>query len=259
MESIDTNQPQRRFTGTQRLYGAPAFAHLQAAHIVVIGIGGVGSWAAECLARTGVGQLTLIDLDVVGESNINRQIHAADATLGANKVDVMAQRIASYAPHCAVNCVDEWITPANVAALVPASADCVIDCIDQVRSKAALAALCVVRGQALVICGAAGGKTDLSQLAVADLALVTHDPLLATLRSDLRKNHGFAGGAVSTKKQGKPKKLGLRCVYIAQPVARPSDDAAASGGLNCAGYGSVAAVTASMGLRAAHEAVGVLV
>lgn len=255
MESIDTNQPHRRFTGTQRLYGAPAFTRLQAAHVVVIGIGGVGSWAAECLARTGLGQLTLIDLDVVGESNINRQIHAADATLGANKVDVMAQRIASYAPDCAVRTVDEWITPDNAAYLVPASADCVIDCIDQVRSKAALAALCAQRGQALVICGAAGGKTDLSQLAVDDLSRVTHDPLLATLRSELRKNHGFPSGAV----KGKPPKMGLRCVYIAQPVARPDDAAAAQGGLNCAGYGSVMAVTATLGLRAAHEALGLLV
>jgi tRNA threonylcarbamoyladenosine dehydratase len=251
MESIDTNPAPRRFSGTQRLYGGAAFPRLQAAHVVVIGVGGVGSWAAECLARTGVGRLTLIDLDVVGESNINRQIHALDATLGANKVDVMAQRIASYAPHCRVVTVDEWITPDNVADLVPLDAACVVDCIDQVRSKTALAALCVARGQALVICGAAGGKTDLSQLAVGDLAHVTHDPLLAALRSDLRKNHGFAGGAV----KGKPKKMGLSCVYIAQPVARPNDAAAANGGLNCAGYGSVMAVTASMGLRAAHEVV----
>lgn len=253
MESIDTNHAERRFTGTHRLYGAPRFARLQAAHVVLIGMGGVGSWAAECLARTGVGRLTLIDLDVVGESNINRQIHACDATLGADKVAVMAQRIASYAPNCQVVTVDAWITPENVAQLVPAHADVVIDCIDQVRSKTALAALCGQRLQSLLVCGAAGGKTDLSQVLVTDLAQVTHDPLLASLRSDLRKNHGFAGGVL----KGKPKAMGVRCVYIAQAVARPSD-AAVNGGLNCAGYGSVMAVTASMGLRAAHEAVALL-
>ena len=150
----------RRFGGTARLLGAAGLNALASAHVVVVGIGGVGSWAAECLARSGVGQITLIDLDVVALSNVNRQIHASDATLGANKVDVMAQRIQSYAPNCAVRVVDDWITPENVADLIPTSATVVIDCIDQLKPKCALVVLCAARRQPLIVCGAAGGKTD---------------------------------------------------------------------------------------------------
>ena len=256
--SIDTSSDAaRRFGGTARLWGTAGLTQLQQAHVVVVGIGGVGSWAAECLARSGVGQLTLIDLDVVALSNVNRQIHAQDTTLGANKVDVMAQRIASYAPQCVVNTVDDWITPENVAALVPASAQVVIDCIDQVAAKTALTVLCGQRKQSLIVCGAAGGKTDLNLLQVADLAHVTHDPLLASLRARLRKQHGFT--AAPTKQGAKTKAMGVACVFVAQAVAKPVTDArevSASSlqGLSCAGYGSVMHMTASMGIRAAAQA-----
>ena len=269
----------RRFGGTARLWGADALSRLQLAHVVVVGIGGVGSWAAECLARSGVGTLTLIDLDVVALSNVNRQIHATDATLGANKVDVMAQRIRSYAPDCAVHTVDDWITPANVGQLIPASADYVIDCIDQVQAKTSLAVLCGARKQPLIVCGAAGGKWDLSLLHVADLAQVTHDPLLAAMRTRLRKSHGYPAAAVSAKSKTKTKAMGLRCVFVAQAVARPllaeantpasanttkateaiDSTSAAPQGLSCAGYGSVMHMTASMGIRAAGLVLGDLV
>ena len=197
----------------------------------------------------------------------------------------MAQRIRSYAPDCAVHTVDDWITPANVGQLIPASADYVIDCIDQVQAKTALAVLCGARKQPLIVCGAAGGKWDLSLLAVADLAQVTHDPLLAAMRTRLRKSHGYPAAAVSAK--SKTKAMGLRCVFVAQAVAKPlgnefpagieisaeaktavsksefdkeaSFNAAAPQGLSCAGYGSVMHMTASMGIRAAGVVLGDLV
>jgi tRNA A37 threonylcarbamoyladenosine dehydratase len=258
LDSVQTAT--RRFGGTARLWGAAGLNALQASHAVVIGIGGVGSWAAECLARSGVGHITLIDMDVIAESNVNRQIHALDATFGADKGAVMAQRIASFAPHCTVTVIDEWITPENVASLVPASAGVVLDCIDQVAAKTALTVLCKSRGQALIVCGAAGGKTDLSKLAVADLAHVTHDPLLASLRTRLRKEHGYA--AAPRKTSDKTKAMGVACVYVSQAVARPvgaGDGSAAPQGLNCAGYGSVMHMTASIGLRAAAWAIERLV
>jgi tRNA threonylcarbamoyladenosine dehydratase len=262
MDSIETMQAsnERRFGGTARLWGTAGLNALQASHAVVIGIGGVGSWAAECLARSGVGHITLIDLDVIAESNVNRQIHALDATFGADKGAVMAQRIASFAPHCTVTVIDEWITPENVASLVPASAGVVLDCIDQVVAKTALTVLCKSSGQALIVCGAAGGKTDLSKLAVADLARVTHDPLLTSLRTRLRKEHGYA--AAPKKASDKTKTMGVPCVYVSQAVARPegtSEAGSAPQGLNCAGYGSVMHMTASMGLRAAGWAIERLV
>jgi tRNA threonylcarbamoyladenosine dehydratase len=263
--STRTDEEVRRFGGTARLLGDTGLTRLQKTHVVVIGIGGVGSWAAECLARSGVGQLTLIDLDVIAPSNVNRQIHAQDTTFGMDKVHVMAQRINSYAPACQVNTVDDWITPDNVASLVPLDACVVLDCIDQVLAKTALAVICQARGQALIVCGAAGGKTDLSQLQIADLAHVSHDPLLASLRTRLRKQHGFAP-APERQKEG-IKRMGICCVYVAQSVAKPIStpklsrltneaicELTAPQGLNCAGYGSMMHMTASMGLRAASWA-----
>lgn len=249
----------KRFNGTARLLGNNALHHLQTAHVVVIGMGGVGSWAAECLARSGIGQLTLIDLDVIAESNINRQIHAQDSTLGADKVHVMANRIASYAPNCQVNTIDDWITDKNVAQLVPATAHIVLDCIDQVLPKTALVVLCQLRQQKLIVCGAAGGKFDLTLLKIADLSKVTHDPLLASLRYRLRKHYGLS--AAPSIHTSKLKPMNVSCIYIAQPVNKPFIEkeplCSTNGlhGLNCAGYGSMMHVTASMGLQAAAWAI----
>eukprot|EP00825_Cyclidium_porcatum_P029730 TRINITY_DN3166_c0_g1_i3.p3 TRINITY_DN3166_c0_g1~~TRINITY_DN3166_c0_g1_i3.p3 ORF type:complete len:213 (-),score=37.74 TRINITY_DN3166_c0_g1_i3:2-640(-) len=144
METTDLDAPDdsRRFGGLARLYGEAGRARLTAARVCVVGIGGVGSWAAEGLARSGVGRLTLIDLDHIAESNINRQIHASDATLGQAKVEAMRERIAGYNPACRVDVVDDFVTADNTAELLGAGFDYVVDAIDAVRVKVAMIAFC---------------------------------------------------------------------------------------------------------------------
>lgn len=184
----------RRFSSVSRVYGDEGVQRLWQSHVVVIGIGGVGSWAAEALARSGVGRLTLIDLDHVAESNINRQVHALSSTVGAAKIDVMAARIREISPDITVNTVDAFIEPGEEDALIPANADAVIDAIDAVSAKASLIAWCVARGLPVVVCGAAGGRTDPLQLQVDDLARTRGDALLSSVRARLRRHHGFARG-----------------------------------------------------------------
>jgi tRNA threonylcarbamoyladenosine dehydratase len=230
----------RRFGGMARLYGAQGAARIAAAHVCVVGVGGVGSWAAECLARSRVGALTLIDLDNVAESNVNRQVHALTSTLGMAKVTALSQRIAQINPDCRVTQIEEFITPENVDALMP-HCDAVIDCADQVRGKVALAAWCATRKTALVICGAAGGKRNAGRIRLADLAATTHDPLLAKVRSQLRREHGFAA-------PGQP--IGVPVVYSDEAMVT-TDTGTDPQGLSCAGYGSAMHVTATMGLIAA--------
>ncbi len=234
---------ERRFSGVSRLYGDAGFAAIRAAHVVVVGIGGVGSWAAESLARSGVGALTLIDLDVVAESNLNRQAHASVANLGRNKIDAMRERIMGFAPDCDVSVVDDFVTPENVSLLLTDPTALVIDAIDQVRAKAALIALCASRKQRIIVCGAAGGKSDATSIRSADLTRTTNDALLAKLRADLRKFHGFPRGE---------KKFGITAIYSEAQQFGRADDAAA--GLACAGYGSVMHMTAAIGLAATGEA-----
>lgn len=231
-----------------RLYGGAGAARIAAAHVAVVGVGGVGSWAAECLARSGVGHLTLIDLDHVAESNINRQVHALDSTLGMAKVLALAARIRDINPDCQVHLVEDFLDPSNAARLLTGAADGVIDCVDQVSAKVAIAAHCRDHHRALVTCGAAGGKRDAARLQVADLALATHDPLLASTRQQLRKLHGFA--AATPKK---PRPMGVIAVFSSEPVLTPDqcDAQSAPQGLSCAGYGSAMHVTATMGLLAA--------
>ncbi|MDP1610169.1 MAG: tRNA threonylcarbamoyladenosine dehydratase [Sulfuritalea sp.] len=245
----DAPDSRRRFGGIERLYGAGALARAAAAHVVVVGIGGVGSWAAEALARSGIGQLTLIDLDHVAESNINRQVHALESSFGAAKVLVMKQRIAAINPACAVVTVEEFIDEANVAALIP-SCDAVIDAIDQVRAKAALIAHCRRAGIHIVTTGGAGGRVDPTQVEVTDLSRTTQDALASKVRARLRKEFGFT--------RDPKKKFGVDCVFSAEQIRRPAaaacdvgDEFDAAAGLACAGYGSSVAVTASFGLAAA--------
>lgn len=244
LEEIDSA---RRFGAMSRLYGPQALPRLSAAHACVIGIGGVGSWAAEALARSGVGRLTLIDLDHVAESNINRQIHATDMALGKAKIEAMAERIRTYAPECVVTGVDDFITPENVAALVPADAG-VVDAIDQVRAKAALIALCRQRKQFLITTGGAGGRIDPTRVQVDDLSRTIQDALASNVRARLRKEYGFT--------RDPKKKFGVPCVFSPEQIRRPqgdvcATDASAPQGLSCAGYGSSMAVTATFGLTAA--------
>jgi len=234
----------RRFGGLERLYGVSGAARIRSAHVVVVGVGGVGSWAVEALARSGVGRLTLIDLDHVAESNINRQIHALEATLGQAKVLAMRDRIAQINPACQVECIEEFVEPANWPALLPAGADAVIDACDQVRAKTAMAAWALKQRIIFIAAGAAGGKRLAHAVDIEDLGQVTHDPLLAQLRYRLRREYGAARGG---------RKMGVACVFSREAVQGP--DASCSvegdGSLNCSGYGSLVAVTATFGQCAA--------
>jgi tRNA A37 threonylcarbamoyladenosine dehydratase len=235
----------RRFGGMDRLYGVAGAARIRAAHVVVVGIGGVGSWTAEALARSGVGHLTLIDLDHVAESNINRQIHALDTTLGMAKVEAMRQRIALINPECQVTCVEDFVEPDNWPQLLNGVAvDAVIDACDQVKAKTAMAAWALTHKVLFVTVGAAGGKRLAHKVDVDDLANTSHDPLLAKLRYNMRRQHGAARDG---------KKIGIACVFSREAVAPPDASCAVEGdgSLNCHGYGSVVSVTATFGQCAA--------
>jgi len=219
--------------------------------VLVAGIGGVGSWAVEALARSGVGRLTLVDLDHVSESNINRQIHALDATVGQAKVEAMRDRVAQINPDCQLLALDEFVEPGNWTALLDAAqaangpVTAVIDACDQVKAKLAMAAWArASSATGFVTVGAAGGKRHAHQVDIDDLALVTHDPLLAQLRQRLRKDHG-------APREGR--KIGVTCVFSRESVAPPDASCAVEGdgSLNCHGYGSVVSVTATFGQCAA--------
>lgn len=249
------------FDGVARLHGAAALARLRAAHVAVIGLGGVGSWTAEALARSGVGRLTLVDLDDICLTNVNRQLHALPATVGRPKVVVMAERLRAIRPDAAVTPVAEFLTAASADRLLAPGFDLVVDAVDAAPAKALLAARCRARGVPLVMSGAAGGRRDPTRLRIADLADTTHDPLLAEVRRVLRREHGFpAAGAA----------FGVRAVHsLERPVypqpdgsvcaARPPGETGATGRLSCdAGLGTAAHVTGAFGLAAAAEAVRLL-
>jgi len=217
--------------------------------LAVVGLGGVGSWAVEALARSGVAGLVLIDLDHIAESNVNRQVQAVGATLGQHKGEALRNRIADIHPGCAVHVVDAFVEPGNWPALLPRPVDALIDACDQVRAKAALAAWGRVEQVPVVCVGAAGGKREAQRVEVADLSETTHDPLLASLRQRLRKEAG-------APRQGL---MGLRCVFSRESVAAPADATCDTDGtLNCHGYGSTVTVTATFGLVAAGEAIAQL-
>jgi len=241
----------RRFGGVSRLYGPTAAVRIEAAHAVVVGVGGVGSWVAEALARCGVGRLTLVDLDHVAESNLNRQVHALESTLGASKVVAMAARIADISPATVVVCVDDFVTVDNVGVLIDHTADVVIDAIDAPRAKSALIARCVHLGRPVIVCGAAGGRTDPLALRRSDLAQVRGDALLASVRARLRREHGFP------RQPGTA--FGVEAIWSPAPAGAPAPIAGDTGApLACSGYGSVVMVTAAMGFAAAADAVGAL-
>jgi len=239
---------QRRFGGLQRLYGLNGAQQIRASHVVVVGIGGVGSWAAEALARSGVGRLTLIDMDHIAPSNINRQIHALTPTIGQAKVLAMQERIASIHPSCQVITVDDFVTPENWPGLLTHPVDAVIDACDQMSAKLAMAQWARKTGQCFITVGAAGGKRLAHKVDIDDLVATTHDPLLAQLRYRLRKHDGAPRGG---------KKIGVPCVFSREAVAGPDASCqleaggSPDGSLNCHGYGSVVAVTATFGQCAA--------
>jgi tRNA A37 threonylcarbamoyladenosine dehydratase len=243
---------ERRFGGLRRLYGEAGYQRVRQGSVAVVGVGGVGSWAAEALARSGVARLVLVDLDHVSESNINRQVQALGHTLGMAKVQALRERIAEIHPGCEVVCIEEFVAPDNWPGLLQGPVDVLIDACDQSSAKATLAAWALRSAQPLVCVGAAGGKRLAQRVEVADLADATHDPLLASLRQRLRKD------GVAARKGA----IGVRCVYSTETVAPPADRcdvvgepaAAGDGTLNCQGYGSSVTVTATFGMVAAGEA-----
>jgi len=238
----------RRFSGLERLYGVRGAALIRQSHVAVVGIGGVGSWAAESLARSGVGRLTLIDMDHVAESNINRQVQALGGTVGMAKVVAMQARIHAINPDCVVDGVEDFVTPDNWHRLCPEGVSAVIDACDQVKAKTAMAAHALdhlSNGHAFVTVGAAGGKRWAHRVELDDLSRVTHDPLLARLRYNLRKARRPSTAAKSMR---------VMCVFSREPVAAPDVScqlSASDGTLNCHGYGSLVSVTATFGMSAA--------
>ncbi|MDO4223464.1 MAG: tRNA threonylcarbamoyladenosine dehydratase [Acinetobacter sp.] len=238
-----TADEQRRFAGTQKLYGEKAFEQFQQAHVMVIGIGGVGSWAVEALARSGVGHLTLIDMDVVASSNVNRQLPALTSTLGHEKIAVMAQRCREINPHIQLDLIDDYLTAENVQSLLSSSPDVVLDCIDDVQAKLALIVHCRFHKIPLIVSGGAGGKVDPTQIKVADLARTQQDPMLAKIRNQLRRK-----GICKNVKE----KFGLTCIY-SEEQPKLAANSCATAGLHCGGYGSAVAVTSSFAMFAVAE------
>lgn len=220
---------------------------LRGAHGVVVGLGGVGSWAAEALARSGVGRLTLVDLDHVAESNLNRQLHATVSTIGVAKVDAMRERILSIVPDCEVQTVDAFVTSEDVAEILPAGSDVVIDAIDAPRAKAAMIRWASDSACAIVVCGAAGGRRDPLALRRVDLADARGDRLLAAVRSRLRRDYGFPAPG---------QRFGVTAIQAEQFNVQVNPvDVGQGAPLACAGYGSIVTVTAAMGFAAAAAAI----
>ncbi|OGT90930.1 MAG: tRNA cyclic N6-threonylcarbamoyladenosine(37) synthase TcdA [Gammaproteobacteria bacterium RIFOXYA12_FULL_61_12] len=244
---------QRRFGGIARVYGQEALERFARAHVLVIGIGGVGSWAVEALARSGIGALTLVDLDHIAESNINRQLHAIEPDLGKAKVAAMAERTALINPACRVTCLETFLEQDNIERLVHDGHDFVVDCIDSFRVKAALIAHCRRHKIRIVTAGGAGGRIDPAQIRLGDLSRTEHDPLLSRTRKLLRQDYNFP--------RNPKRRFLVPCVYSVEQQRPPlSADSCErrDGSLNCAGFGSVMTVTAAMGLFAVSQVLGKL-
>jgi tRNA A37 threonylcarbamoyladenosine dehydratase len=245
-----------RFAALGRVYGQDGLAVLQGLHVCVIGLGGVGSWAAEALARSGIGALTLVDGDEVALGNLNRQLHALGSTLGRPKAQLMAERVRDINPACRCRALEDYLRPDEVADVLGNCHDYVVDAIDSLGAKAALASHCRRRKIPLVITGGAGGLTDPTRIAVTDLSRTRNDPLAAKLRARLRAQYGFP------REPGK--RFGLECVYSSQQPLYPRPDGGVGHekpgvhgvSLDCRlGYGSAAVVTASFGLTAASRVI----
>ena len=238
-DKVEDTLESRRFGGVSRLYGPDLRARFQQATVVVAGLGGVGSWAAEALARTGVGHLILVDFDHIAESNTNRQLHALEGQYGKAKVQAMSERIQQINPDIQLAVCDTFLEPENLDILIPQDA-LVLDATDSVQTKIALVIWATQNNRSLVMCGAAGGKTDPTSVRCDDLSRTEQDALLAKVRQGLRQDHGFS--------RNLKKKMGVRAIYSQEPRA-----GASSGGLACSGYGSTVMVTAACGLAAAAE------
>lgn len=248
-----------RFSALGRLYGAAGLARLQAAHVAVVGLGGVGSWVVEALARTGIGKLSLIDMDEVCLSNVNRQIHAMNGTVGRAKAEVLAERVAKIAPECVVNVEVCFFTESSAERLLAPNYDYIVDAIDATKHKCLLIAEARQRGLNLVTCGGAGGRIDPTRVQIADLARTINDPLLLQVRKRLRREYGFP--------RKSRQKFKIDCVYTDEFPVFPQEDgsvacereAGADYRLNCdQGFGSATFVTGAMGFVLAAHVVGAL-
>ena len=240
----------RRLGGVARLYGEEGAERLARSHVVVVGTGGVGSWAAEALARTGVGRLTIIDGDKSALSNTNRQLHAMDGNYGQYKVELLKARFALINPELEVSAITAFVTAENAERLLPKDADWVVDCIDDLKGKTVLVATAKRLGCKVVVSGGAGGKRRPSELVEEDLARIKGDPLAAKLRTNLRRDYGFPAGSAS----GKAKKFGILAVTSAEAVKQPDAENLAAVGARSGeriGFGSGIVVTGSVGLRLA--------
>lgn len=251
-----------RFGGIARLYGADQQTWLQHAHFCVVGIGGVGTWAAEALARTGIGAITLVDLDDICTTNTNRQIHALQNTIGHAKVDVMAERIKAINPDCQIEVIEDFITPDNLFEIVGTKSnkkfDFVVDAIDSIQAKTALIAHCKRNKIDIVVTGGAGGQLDPSQIQFGDLAKTTHDPLLSKVRNQLRRDFNFS--------KNPKRKFGIDCVFSTEQLKYPQSDGSVCAAKNIAdgqstrldcnmGFGAASMVTGSFGFFAASKAI----
>ncbi len=243
-----------RFQGIQRLFGKQDFQKIQSAHVSIIGLGGVGSWSAEALARSGVQQLTLVDLDDICESNINRQIHSLSSSIGKMKVQEMRSRILEIQPDCKVNCIEDFYTPESSDRILSLPYDCVIDAIDSLKPKAHLIMSCRERSRKIVSVGAAGGRQDPTKVKTCDLSDAYNDALLAKLRRKLRQDYSFS-------REGK---FNVACVFSTELAKYPMADGCVSEdksqlkghSLDCEGsLGSASFVTGSFGFYAAYLAI----
>lgn len=241
---------EQRFGGIGRLYTSEGLAILRRSHICVIGIGGVGSWAVEALARSGIGKITMIDMDDICVTNINRQIHAMSGTVAQLKTEAMKERIEKINPECQIEIIDDFITPENIPEYLNRGYDYVIDAIDSVRTKAALIAYCKRHKIKLITTGGAGGQTDPTQIQITDLSKTIQDPLASKVRSLLRKEYNFS--------QNPKRKFGIDCVFSTQPLIFPKmgDGCEISASMNCAnGFGAVTMVTATFGFFAVSRVI----
>lgn len=251
---------QTRFGGIGRLYGIENLERIQKSHVCVIGLGGVGSWTVEALARSGVGGLTLVDLDEVCVSNTNRQLHAIDRDIGKPKAMALAERIQSFYPNCQIHSRIEFFTTSTAERILSAQLDVIVDAIDHVSNKCLLIAECKQRKIPVVTCGGGGGRKDPARIRVADLSRTEGDPLLAVVRKHLRQNHGFS--------KDRKKKWGVPCVFSDEPPLYPQSDGTVCATretgselrLNCeSGYGTATFMTGTIGFHLAAMALEAIV
>lgn len=250
------NEYEEKFGSLARVYGEAVCEQLRRAHVCVVGIGGVGAWAAEALARSGIGAITLVDGDTIARSNINRQVHTLESTLGLLKVEAMGARISDINADCRCDTIEHHIDDDNLRDILERGYDCVIDAIDSIKFKAAIVYCCKRNKIPVVMTGGAGGLTDPTKIEVADLTRTWNDPLAATVRSRLRHKYGYTRNNKRT--------FGVPCVFSSEQQRYPGRDGqpgyckpgVAGLSLDCSfGYGSAVSVTASFGFAAAAKAV----